>query len=158
MIPRLADLAPILHWLPAYRAQWLRADVVAGITLAAFMLPESLAYGSLAGLPPQAGLYATMLAGLAFVLFVAGRHAVVAVTSAIPLMLAARLGGMAGGDPQRYWWLASVTALYAGAIALIAHLVKAGSVAAFVSDTILAGFKVGVALQIAVSQNAVASS
>lgn len=149
---RIAALLPILEWLPAYRRDWLRADLVAGLTLAAFMLPESLAYGSLAGLPPQAGLYATMLAGFAFALFCSGRHTVIAVTSAISLLLAAELGPMAAGDPQRYWWLASLTALYVGVIALIAHAAKAGSVVGFVSDTILAGFKMGVALQIAVSQ------
>lgn len=148
----ISALLPILSWLPAYRREWLRADLVAGLTLAAFMLPESLAYGSLAGLPPQAGLYATMLAGFAFALFCSGKHTVIAVTSAISLLLAAELGGMAGGDPQRYWWLASLTALYVGVLALLAHVVKAGSIVGFVSDTILAGFKMGVALQIAVSQ------
>jgi high affinity sulfate transporter 1 len=149
---RLKSLFPALQWLEEYRVAWLRPDLVAGLTLAAFMLPESLAYASLAGLPPQAGLYATMLAGLAFVLFFSGRHTVIAVTSAISLLLASELGAMADGDPQRYYWLASITAIYVGVIAIIARVVKAGSVVAFVSDTILAGFKVGVALQIAVSQ------
>ena len=149
---RLESLFPAWQWIKAYRAEWLRADLVAGLTLAAFMLPESLAYASLAGLPPQAGLYATMLAGLAFVLFFSGRHTVVAVTSAISLLLASELGAMAGGDPQRYYWLASITAMYVGLIAVIAYAVKAGGVVAFISDTILAGFKVGVALTIAVSQ------
>lgn len=146
------SLFPALQWIKAYQAGWLRADLVAGLTLAAFMLPESLAYATLAGLPPQAGLYATMLAGLAFVLFFSGRHTVIAVTSAISLLLASELGAMSGGDPQRYYWLASITAIYVGVIAIIARAVKAGSVVAFISDTVLAGFKVGVALHIAVSQ------
>lgn len=149
---RLKSIFPILQWLGDYQAAWLRPDLVAGLTLAAFMLPESLAYASLAGLPPQAGLYATMLAGLAFVLFFSGRHTVIAVTSAISLLLASELGAMSGGDPQRYYWLASITALYVGVIAIIARAVRAGSVVAFISDTVLAGFKVGVALHIAVSQ------
>lgn len=149
---RLKSLFPALQWIQGYRAEWLRPDLVAGITLGAFMLPESLAYASLAGLPPQAGLYATMLAGLAFVWFFSGRHTVIAVTSAISLLLASELGAMAGGDPQRYYGLASITAMYVGLIALIAYAVKAGGVVAFISDTILAGFKVGVALHIAVSQ------
>lgn len=148
----LKSLFPALQWIKGYQADWLRPDLVAGLTLAAFMLPESLAYATLAGLPPQAGLYATMLAGLAFFLFFSGRHTVIAVTSAISLLLASELGAMSGGDPQRYYWLASITAIYVGVIAVIAHAVKAGGVVAFISDTVLAGFKVGVALHIAVSQ------
>ncbi|HEY9199157.1 MAG TPA: SulP family inorganic anion transporter, partial [Gammaproteobacteria bacterium] len=129
---RLTSLFPALRWIKDYRAEWLRPDLIAGLTLAAFMLPESLAYASLAGLPPQAGLYATMLAGLAFVLFFSGRHTVIAVTSAISLLLASELGAMAEGDPQRYYWLASITAMYVGVISIIAYAVKAGGVVAFI--------------------------
>ena len=62
----LRRYVPILDWLPTYQRDWLRPDVVAGITLAAYVLPVALAYASLAGLPPQAGLYSCMLAGLVF--------------------------------------------------------------------------------------------
>src|SRR5262245_57962815 len=100
---------PALTWLPAYRREWLRPDAVAGITLAAYMLPVALAYASLAGLPPQAGLYSCMLAGLAFAPFCTAKHTAVGVTSAISLLLAASLSDMAPGDPVRYWSLASFT-------------------------------------------------
>jgi high affinity sulfate transporter 1 len=143
---------PILEWLPTYRREWLRPDIVAGITLAAYMLPVALAYASLAGLPPQAGLYSCMLAGLFFAPFCTARHTAVAVTSAISLLLAATLSGMAQDDAARYWSLASFTALLVAAIAIVAGLLGAGTIIHFISETVLAGFKAGVALNIISTQ------
>ncbi len=139
-------------WLPAYRREWLRLDVVAGSTLAAYMLPVALAYASLAGLPPQAGLYSCMLAGLAFAPFCTARHTAVAVTSAISLLLLASLGELAAGDPARYWSLASLTALLVAGIAVVAGALGAGTIIHFISETVLAGFKAGVALNIISTQ------
>jgi hypothetical protein len=68
-LPRLRKAFPIADWLPGYPAGWLRADVVAGVTLAAYVVPQSMAYAPLAGLPPETGLYCYLLAGAAYVLF-----------------------------------------------------------------------------------------
>jgi len=149
---RVRSLIPALTWLPAYRREWLRPDAVAGITLAAYMLPVALAYASLAGLPPQAGLYSCMLAGLCFAPFCTARHTAVAVTSAISLLLAATLAQMVHDDPARYWALASATALLVAAIAVIAWALGAGAIIHFISETVLAGFKAGVALNIISTQ------
>ena len=62
-------IVPLLHWLPAYRWQWLRHDIVAGVTLAAYAIPVSLAYATLAGLPPHYGIYCYLVGGLAYALF-----------------------------------------------------------------------------------------
>ena len=109
--PSLARLFPALSWLRAYEASWLRTDVFAGITLAAYLLPAGLGDASLANLPPEAGLYACLFGGLVFWLFCSSRHTVVTVTSAISLLVGASLGEIAGGDTTRFGALAAGTAL-----------------------------------------------
>lgn len=145
-------LIPVLNWIRRYQRGWLRADLAAGCTLAAYMIPVALAYSSLAGLPPQAGLYSCMVAGIAFFLFCDSRQTAIAVTSAISLLLARSLGDMAGGSMERYTALAALTAIMVGMLAIVGSMVHAGQVVSFISDTVLAGFKAGVALQIAASQ------
>src|SRR5258707_359334 len=76
---------PALGWLRAYERGWLRGDVVASITLAAYLLPAGLGDASLANLPPQAGLYACLFGGLIFWLFCSSRYTTITVTSAISL-------------------------------------------------------------------------
>src|SRR3989440_9319287 len=122
----LARLIPALTWLRVYNRRWLRSDVLAGITLAAYLLPAGLGDASLANLPPEAGLYACLFGGLFFWLFCSSRHTVISVTSAISLLIGASLGGIAGGDATRFGALAAGTALLVALIALIAWLVKAG--------------------------------
>src|SRR5262245_19531365 len=113
------SLLPVVGWLPQYQPAWWRFDAVAGITLAAYAVPVSLAYAGLAGLPPQTGLYGYLLAGLGYALFGSSRHLAVGPTSAIALLLGVTLAGLAGGDPARQAALAPLTALIvAGAFAL----------------------------------------
>src|SRR5215467_10414081 len=119
-------LLPPLRWLYAGHSGWLRCDVIAGITLAAYLLPAALGDASLAGLPPEAGLYACLFSGLVFWLFCSSRQTVITVTSAISLLIGSSLGDLAGGDPARFRALAACTALLVGAVALVAWLVRAG--------------------------------
>src|SRR5436309_12206066 len=88
----LARWLPALTWLRAYKGAWLRADLIAGITLAAYLLPAGLGDASLANLPPQAGLYACLFGGMVFWLFCSSRHTTITVTSAISLLVGASLG------------------------------------------------------------------
>jgi high affinity sulfate transporter 1 len=131
---------------------WLRADAIAGVTLAAYLIPAGLGDASLANLPPEAGLYACMFAGLVFWLFCSSRHTAISVTSAISLLVGASLGDLAGGDAARYGALAACTALLVGALAFIGWAVKAGAVVSFVSESVLVGFKCGIALFLAMTQ------
>jgi SulP family sulfate permease len=133
-------------WLGSYQRTWIRPDVAAGITLAAYLLPSGLGDASLAGLPPQAGLYACLFGGLVFWLFCSSRHTAVTVTSAISLLVGASLGEIAAGDPARHAALAACTALLVAAIAFAAYAVRAGTIVNFFSETVLIGFKCGVAL------------
>ena len=143
---------PALGWLRSYNGTWLRGDVVAGITLAAYLLPAGLGDASLANLPPEAGLYACLFGGLVFWLFCSSRHTVITVTSAISLLVGSSLGNIAGGDTSRFGGLAAATALLVALIAFIAWLVKAGSIVNFISESVMVGFKCGVALFLASTQ------
>jgi SulP family sulfate permease len=146
------NIFPAATWLRAYQGTWLRADLIAGVTLAAYLTPAGLADASLANLPPEAGLYACLFSGLAFWLFCSSGHTAITVTSAISVLVGASLGDLAGGDPSRFWALASCTALIVGGLAFIAWLAKAGVIVNFISESVLIGFKCGIALFIASTQ------
>jgi high affinity sulfate transporter 1 len=143
---------PALGWLPQSNPPSLRGDLVAGITLAAYMLPAGLGDASLANLPPQAGLYACLFSGLVFWLFCSSRQTAVSVTSAISVLVGATLGTLASGDAARFGALAAGTALLVAMLALVAWLLRAGVIVSFVSETVLIGWKAGVALFIASTQ------
>jgi high affinity sulfate transporter 1 len=146
------NIFPALTWLRAYQPKWLRADLIAGVTLAAYLMPAGLADASLANLPPEAGLYACLFSGVVFWLFCSSRHTAITVTSAISVLVGASLGDLAGGDPSRFWALASCTALIVGGLGFIAWLAKAGVIVNFISESVLVGFKCGIALFIASTQ------
>ena len=143
---------PALRWLPAYDRILVRGDFVAGITLAAYLLPAALGDASLANLPPQAGLYACLFSGLVFWLFCSSRHTAITVTSAISLLVGASLAEIAGGDATRFGALAAGTAVLVAVIALIAWAVRAGAIVSFISESVMVGFKCGVALFLASTQ------
>src|SRR6185436_1657368 len=143
---------PVLDWLRGYDKGWLRGDLIAAITLAAYLLPAGLGDASLASLPPEAGLYACLFGGLVFWLFCSSRYTVVTVTSAISLLTGASLGEIAGGDTPRFGALAAGTALLVALIAFIAWLTKAGAIVNFISESVMTGFKCGVALFLASTQ------
>src|SRR6187551_1560496 len=107
----LARFVPGLALLRGYSGAWLVPDLVAGLTLAAYLIPAGVADASLAQLPPQAGLYACLFGGLVFWLFCSSRQTAITVTSAISLLIGSTLGGMAGGDMTRYSALAACAAL-----------------------------------------------
>ena len=143
---------PPLSWLKEYRIAWLQADVVAGVTLAAYAIPVSLAYAGLAGLPPQAGVYGYLLGGLGYALLGSSRHLAVGPTSAISLMIAGTVGAMADGDVQRYAQIASLAAFTVALLCLLSWIFKLSVLVKLISDSILVGFKIGAGATIAMSQ------
>src|SRR5216117_3902769 len=122
------NIFPALAWLRGYQPKWLRADLIAGVTLAAYLMPAGLADASLANLPPQAGLYACLFSGLVFWLFCSSRHTTITATSAISLLVGSSLAGLAAGDAARFGALAACTALLVAAVALLAWSVRAGAI------------------------------
>ena len=149
---RISRFFPVVDWLRSYQPAWLAADVIAGLTLAAYLLPAGIGDASLAGLPPQAGIYACLFSGLVFWIFCSSRHTSITVTSAISLLVGSSLGAIAGADASRFGALAACTALLVAAIAFLAWLVRAGAIVNFISETVLVGFKAGVALYLASTQ------
>jgi len=143
---------PIIVWLPQYQRSWLRPDVVAGLTLAAYAVPVSVAYASLAGLPPQAGLYCYLVGGVAYAAVGTSRQLAIGPTSAISILIGSALGTLAAGDALRQTHLAAAAALLAGFIGVIAWVLRLGNIANFVSETVLSGFKIGAGLVIASTQ------
>lgn len=143
---------PPARWLGEYRAAWLPGDAVAGVTLAAYAIPVSLAYASLAGLPPQVGLYGYLLGGLGYALLGSSRQLAVGPTSAISLMIAGAVGAMADGDAQRYAQIASLTAFTVAMLCLICWALRLSVLVKAISDSILVGFKIGAGLTIAMTQ------
>src|SRR6202030_1588393 len=114
---RLAWFPPA-QWLREYRADFLRGDVIAGVTLAAYAIPVSLAYATLAGLPPQVGVYGYLLGGLGYALLGSSRQLAIGPTSAISLMIAGTVGAMAEGDAQLYAQIASLAGFTVAALCL----------------------------------------
>src|SRR5580765_5082113 len=128
---------PALRWLRSYQPIQFRGDLLAGVTLAAYVLPAGLGDASLANLPPEAGLYACLFGGLLFWLFCSSRYTSITVTSAISLLVGASLGDIAGGDTSRFGALAAATALLVALIAFIAWLARAGSIVNFISESVM---------------------
>jgi len=143
---------PPAQWLAEYRTDWLRPDIIAGVTLAAYAIPVSLAYAALAGLPPQIGIYGYMLGGIGYALLGSSRQLAVGPTSAISLMIAATVGVLAAGDAVRYAQIASMAALAVAVLCLIAWIFRLSMLVRLISDSILVGFKAGAGLTIIMTQ------
>lgn len=135
-----------------YHLSWLRSDAVAGVTLAAYAIPVSLAYATLAGLPPKVGVYGYMLGGLGYALAGSSRYLAIGPTSAISLMIAGTVGSLAGDDGVRYAHMATGAAIGVGILCLIAWAFRLSALVKLISDSVLTGFKAGAGLTIAVTQ------
>lgn len=143
---------PPLTWLSSYQSKWLSHDAIAGATLAAYAIPVSLAYATLAGLPPEYGIYCYLVGGLAYALFGSSRQLAIGPTSAISMLVGVTVSEMAGGDPARFAAIAALTALLVAAMCFAGWILRLSSLVNFISETILLGFKAGAALTIALTQ------
>ena len=142
----------IFESFAGYRPQWLRADVIAGLTVWAVLVPEALAYASIAGVPPVVGLYAAVPSLILYALAGSSRHLVVGPMSATAALSAAIVTPVAGADGGRYVALSAVLAIATGLVGLLAGLIRLGFVAAFISEPVLKGFIIGLALTIIIGQ------
>jgi sulfate permease, SulP family len=136
-----------------YKKDWLRFDVVAGLTTAAVVIPKSMAYAIIAGLPVEAGLYVAFVPMLIYALLGTSRPMSMSTTTTIGILTAAELAvAVPGGDPANLMAAASMLALLTGAFLILAGLLRLGFLANFISDPILTGFKAGIGLVIIVDQ------
>ncbi|PXW27603.1 SulP family inorganic anion transporter [Paraburkholderia caballeronis] len=135
---------------PLTRASALR-DALAGATLASMNVPQLLGYARIAGMPAVTGLYTGFLPLIAFALFGASRHLVVAADSATATILAGRLSSMAAPSSAEYVALAGATALLTAGLLLLARIFRLGFLADFLSRTVLVGFLAGVGMQVGIA-------
>ena len=151
-VPRWHGLVPGAVALLGYRRGWLRGDLLAGVTVAAYLVPQVMAYAGVAGLPPVAGLWAILPALALYALFGSSRLLSVGPESTTALMTATVVGPLAAGDPGRYATLAAALAVTVGLLCLAAWAVRLGFLADLLSRPVLIGYLAGVALIMMVDQ------
>jgi sulfate permease, SulP family len=142
---------PILGWLPRYQRRWLSGDVFGAFMAWAIVVPESIAYAGIAGVPPQNAFYAAPVALIAYAVFGTSRHLVVAATSATAIMSAATVAA-ASGNPESAAVFSAALAVFAGLILVVAGLLRLGFVANFLAEPVLVGFLFGLALIVIIRQ------
>ncbi|MFE1833100.1 SulP family inorganic anion transporter [Streptomyces sviceus] len=150
--PRWRDLVPGAVTLLGYRRTWLRGDLLAGATVAAYLVPQVMAYAEVAGLPPVAGLWAILPALALYALFGSSRLLSVGPESTTALMTATVVGPLAAGSAGRYATLAAALAVTVGLLCLLARAVRLGFLADLLSRPVLIGYLAGVALIMMVDQ------
>lgn len=145
-------LFPPVLWLKSYKTKFLKGDFLAGITLAAYGIPVSLAYATLAGLPPEYGIYGYLIGGFFYAILGTSKQLAIGPTSAISLLIGTTIADMAHGDVQRWADIASLTALVFSVLAILAYMLRLSGIINFISETVLVGFKAGAALTIGLTQ------
>jgi SulP family sulfate permease len=144
---------PFPEWIGDYRAAWLRPDIIAGLTLAAVVIPKALAYATIAGLPVQVGLYTAFVPMLIYALLGSSRVLSVSTTTTIAILVAAAFGGVASAnDPASLLTASATLTCLVGAILIVARLLRLGFIANFISEPVLIGFKAGIGIVIVVDQ------
>jgi SulP family sulfate permease len=147
-----SPLLPGLDVLRTYRLPWLRWDLLAGLSVAAYLVPQCMAYAELAGLPAVVGLWAIILPLVAYAFIGTSRRLSVGPESTTSILVASALAPLAAGDPARYAVLAAGLAILVGLVFVAAYVLRLGFLADLLSHPILVGFMAGVAVLMIVSQ------
>ena len=148
----------VRRWLPGlkvlqeYRREWLNQDVFAGLVLTAVLVPVGMAYAEAAGLPPIAGLYATLVPLIAYALFGPSRILVLGPDSSLAGIIAAVVLPLAAGDPARALALAGILSIFTGLICLLAGILKLGFITDLLSKPVRYGYVNGIALTVILGQ------
>ena len=140
-------------WLVSCRVDWLWPDIVAGLTTGAVIIPKAMAYAMMAGLPVQVGLYTAMVPMVIYAVLGTSRVLSVSTTTTLAILTAAQLGQVVpNGNPAALLIASATLTLLVGAALLLASLLRLGSVANFISEPVLVGFRAGIGLVIVVDQ------
>ncbi|MBZ0300327.1 MAG: sodium-independent anion transporter, partial [Anaerolineae bacterium] len=150
--PLLSHFLPCISWIRQYRREDLTGDVMAGVIVAIMMVPQGMAYALLAGLPPQMGLYASIVPLAIYGLLGTSRVLSVGPTAVTSLLVFASVSQFAEPGSSQYIALVLVLALLVGLIRLLLGLLRAGFVVNFLSHPVLAGFSSAAAIVIGISQ------
>ncbi len=152
MLKEVKELFPILKWGKSYNKKFLRLDVIAGITVGAITIPEAIAYSSLAGLPPQAGLYAAFAALLVYFIFGTSNQLSIGPTSALSILVGSTIGTMTIVNPSNFWAIASFVGLLVGIFSIVAWILHMEFISRVISRSVLTGFSAGAAIYIMATQ------
>jgi len=152
MIDRLRRYIPVLDWGRTYNRDALQNDMIAAVIVTIMLIPQSLAYAMLAGLPPEAGLYASILPIILYAIFGTSRALAVGPVAVVSLMTAAAVGQVAEAGTAGYAIAALTLAVISGGILLAMGLLKLGFLANFLSHPVIAGFITASGILIAASQ------
>lgn len=148
----IKQLFPALEWIPGYKKSLLRGDISAGITVAVMLIPQSMAYAMLAGLPPIIGLYSATVPLIIYAFFGTSRQMAVGPVAMVSLLVASGIGSLGITDPTQHIKLAIELSLLVGAIQLIMGMARVGFLTNFLSHPIVSGFSSAAALIIGFSQ------
>jgi SulP family sulfate permease len=148
----LASFLPILEWGPRYDRGTLAADLTAALIVTLMLIPQSLAYATLAGLPPEVGLYASIAPLLLYAVFGTSRVLAVGPVAVVSLMTATAIAPYAAPGTADYWQAAIALAFLSGAMLLVMGVLRLGFLANFLSHPVIAGFITASALLIAAGQ------
>ena len=141
------------EWLVSCRTDWLRPDIVAGLTTGAVIIPKAMAYAMMAGLPVQVGLYTALVPMVIYAVLGTSRVLSVSTTTTLAILTAAQLGQVVpNGNPAALLRASATLTLLVGAALLLASVLRLGIVANFISEPVLVGFKAGIGLVIVVDQ------
>jgi sulfate permease, SulP family len=144
---------PIADWLFSYPKEWLRPDLIAGLTTAAVVIPKAMAYATIAGLPVQVGLYTALVPMAIYAMLGSSRPLSVSTTTTIAILTATELGqAVPSGDPSSLLKASAMLTLSVGGILVLASLLRLGFIANFISEPVLVGFKAGIGLVIVLDQ------
>jgi sulfate permease, SulP family len=144
---------PIADWLFSYPKEWLRPDLIAGLTTAAVVIPKAMAYATIAGLPVQVGLYTALVPMAIYAMLGSSRPLSVSTTTTIAILTATELGQVVpSGDPSSLLKASAMLTLLVGGILVLASLLRLGFIANFISEPVLVGFKAGIGLVIVLDQ------
>jgi len=144
---------PIADWLFGYQKEWLRPDIIAGLTTSAVVIPKAMAYATIAGLPVEVGLYTAFIPMVIYAVLGTSRPLSVSTTTTLAILTAAELGQVApGGDAAALLRAAITLTLLVGAMLVVASILRLGFVANFISEPVLVGFKAGIGLVIVLDQ------
>ena len=144
---------PALEWIRDYQKEWIRWDVIAGLTAAAVVIPKAMAYATIAGLPVQVGLYTAFLPMVIYAVLGTSRPLSVSTTTTLAILAAAALGEAVPDGASASLLTASATlTLLVGVVLVLAALLRLGFVANFISEPVLIGFKAGIGLVIVLDQ------
>ena len=149
--PRLTRFVPILDWSRTYDRRWLRSDLIAGVAVAAMIVPKDLGYAGIAGIPVENGLYAAAAAAIIYGIFCTSRHISTGPSSSLAAVAggAVLVTGMSGTEAAQ---LVAAIAIVTGALFLLVAILKLGWLASFLSRAVVTGFLAGAAIDVVIGE------